>query len=59
MRVNKNNEVFVLELNANPDISPQAGFPAALQAAGIEFTDFIKSLITNAAERNRKGSATT
>ncbi|MBL7115075.1 MAG: GNAT family N-acetyltransferase [Kiritimatiellae bacterium] len=45
MRVNAHGNPFVIEVNPNPDISPDAGFTAALHAAGIEFEDFVKSLI--------------
>ncbi len=54
MRVDHNNDVFVLEINANPDISPQAGFPAALKAAGIEFRNFIMKLIINATKSKKE-----
>jgi len=43
--------VYVLEVNPNPDISPSAGFAAALSAAGIGFDQFIRALLDNAAER--------
>jgi D-alanine-D-alanine ligase len=41
----------VLEANANPDISPDAGFGAALKHAGYSFDCFIKTLLENAARR--------
>jgi D-alanine-D-alanine ligase len=44
---------YVLEVNPNPDISPDAGFAAALEAAGIEYSDFVKAMINNAAARLR------
>lgn len=45
MRVSEDNVVHVLEVNANPCISPDSGFVAALTEAGYSNTDFIKSLI--------------
>lgn len=42
---------YVLEVNANPDISPDAGFAAALAAAGIAFTDFVAAVTANASRR--------
>ncbi|MDD5677622.1 MAG: ATP-grasp domain-containing protein [Kiritimatiellae bacterium] len=50
-RVDQAGRPFVLEVNANPDISPNAGFPACLAAAGITFPDFIGQLLRNAAAR--------
>ncbi len=35
-------ELAILEINPNPDISPDAGFAAALKAAGISVDDFIQ-----------------
>ncbi|MCF7853517.1 MAG: GNAT family N-acetyltransferase [Candidatus Pacebacteria bacterium] len=48
MRLSDTGEVFVIDVNPNPDISPDAGFAAALQAAGIEFVEFIRILLDNA-----------
>jgi D-alanine-D-alanine ligase len=36
-RVDKNGDPWVLEVNANPCLSPDAGFAAALRRAGISF----------------------
>lgn len=43
--------VHVLDVNVNCDLSPQSGFAAALQAAGIPFERFVESLLDNAARR--------
>lgn len=50
-RMDKNGVVYVLEVNVNCDISPLAGLPAALTAAGIPFVEFINQLLQNAANR--------
>ena len=42
---------FVLEVNPNPDISPEAGFVRSVKAAGILFEDFVKQIISFALER--------
>ena len=47
----------ILEVNSNPDISPDAGFPAALAAADISFDDFIRTVLKNAASRSPRGTA--
>lgn len=50
-RLGAGDEPFILEVNANPDISPDAGFPAALAAAGIPFADFVLAAVRNGAAR--------
>jgi D-alanine-D-alanine ligase len=42
MRMDKHGKIYVLEVNANPCISPDAGFPAALERAGITYTEMIR-----------------
>jgi D-alanine-D-alanine ligase len=53
-RLDKANRPYVLEVNANPDISLDAGLAAALQAAGISYQAFVKLTIDNAAVRGQK-----
>jgi len=47
-RVDENDKPFVLEINANPCISPDAGFYAASSLAGLSFTEVIKRIIFDA-----------
>jgi len=54
LRMDEECRLFVLEVNANPDISPDAGFAAALEAAGHRFSDFMQTLIENARTRRDK-----
>ncbi|MGE5295942.1 MAG: GNAT family N-acetyltransferase, partial [Solirubrobacterales bacterium] len=53
-RLDKANHPYVLEVNANPDISPDAGFAAALDAAGIEYPAFVELLIDSAIARRQE-----
>lgn len=51
IRMSSAGHPFVLEVNANPDISPDGGFAAALAAGGITYSDFIATLLRNAERR--------
>lgn len=51
LRLSPEGLAHVLEINANPDISPMAGLPACLAAAGIAFPEFIRQMLRNAAQR--------
>lgn len=48
LRVDENNQPFILEINANPCISPDAGFYVACSQAGHKFTDVMKRIIEDA-----------
>lgn len=45
---------YVLEVNPNPDISPEAGFVRSLKAAGLSFEEFIMKIISFALSRAGK-----
>jgi D-alanine-D-alanine ligase len=47
---------YVIEVNANPDISPDAGYVRSLQCSGRNFTDFVAALIRSSLERGACGS---
>ena len=53
-RMDENEQVFVLEVNPNPAISPEDGFIAALAESGITYEEFVEILINNAWLRQRK-----
>lgn len=54
LRVTSDGGVYVLEVNANPDLAPSAGFARALGAAGISYDNFALRLIETAKDRRRK-----
>ncbi|MBF0225091.1 MAG: D-alanine--D-alanine ligase [Desulfobacterales bacterium] len=45
LRLDENNQPFVLEVNTNPCLSPDAGFSAALEESGIPFYKAISFII--------------
>jgi D-alanine-D-alanine ligase len=47
-RVDKHDNPYVLEINANPCISPDAGFYAACSQAGLTFKEVVKRIIYDA-----------
>jgi len=47
----KDDTPYVLEVNPNPDISPDVGFARSLGAAGIPFEEFVERLISFALGR--------
>jgi D-alanine-D-alanine ligase len=51
LRVDANGRPWVLEVNANPCLSPDAGFAAALATAGIEYRTAIGWLVDDALSR--------
>jgi len=48
----KDDTPFVVEVNANPDISLDAGFTRSLKVAGISFEKFIGEIISFAVQRS-------
>lgn len=50
LRVSPAGEVYILEVNANPDIGPTAGFARSLAASGMAYAEFVERL-TECAQR--------
>jgi D-alanine-D-alanine ligase len=46
-RVDSNNNVFVIEINANPCIQPNGGFIAATRAGGYDFPEVLQRIIND------------
>jgi D-alanine-D-alanine ligase len=51
MRLDSKNQPYVIEVNANPDISPKAGFMRSFSATGRTYEDFVKSVLEWTLER--------
>jgi D-alanine-D-alanine ligase len=52
MRLDKDGNVNIIELNPNPDISPGTGAARQATAAGMTYAKFIDKIIQSAFERN-------
>lgn len=50
-RVDSHGRPWVLEINANPCLSPDAGFAAALEHAGIPYSEAIDNILNDALNR--------
>jgi D-alanine-D-alanine ligase len=50
-RLDENLTPFILEVNANPDISPDSGFSCSVNDAGFQHDDFVRFLLANAQRR--------
>lgn len=51
MRLDKNNNLYVIEVNPNPDISDDAGFARSARAYGFSFDEIINKIVEYALER--------
>jgi D-alanine-D-alanine ligase len=51
MRLDKNNNLYVIEVNPNPDISDDAGFARSCGAYGFSFDEIINKIVEYALER--------
>jgi D-alanine-D-alanine ligase len=56
-RVDQAGEPWVLEVNANPCLSPDAGFAAALEHGAVAYGDAIAWLLADARRRGNGGTA--
>lgn len=53
-RISKNGKPYVLEVNPNPDISPDAGLFGALSSIGLGYAEFVENVVSNALGRLRE-----
>ena len=54
MRLSKDNKLFVLEINPNPDLTDSAGFMRSANAAGLSYAQSLKKIALLAWERRVK-----
>lgn len=54
MRLNKNKELYALEVNPNPDLTEGAGFMRSAEAAGYSYEETLKKIISFSWSRRRK-----
>lgn len=57
MRLTENHELFVLEVNPNPDLTEDAGFMRSTRAAGYSFRRTLKRIVEFAWARREKAPA--
>jgi D-alanine-D-alanine ligase len=55
-RVDAQGRPWVVDINANPCLAPDAGFTAAAAAAGLSFSEVIMRIVTAAQQRQRSAS---
>ena len=53
MRVDVHGQIHVLEVNANPCLSPDAGFAAAVGEAGMTYSEMVGALVGFTAQRSK------
>ena len=58
-RVDENGRPWILEINANPCIAPDAGFEASARHAGLTYADIVETLVEDALTRRGRKSGTT
>jgi D-alanine-D-alanine ligase len=45
MRIDGQGNIYVLEINANPCLSPDAGFPAAVEFSGMTYNEMVRRFV--------------
>ena len=58
LRLDERGRPWILEVNANPDIAPDAGLARMARVAGIEYAPLIRQICELALQRSRDGNTT-
>jgi D-alanine-D-alanine ligase len=58
MRIDANGQPWILEVNANPDIAPDAGLARMARVVGIEYPALIRAICEQALARRRETATT-
>jgi D-alanine-D-alanine ligase len=53
MRIDRNGKPWILEVNSNPDIAPDAGLARMARAAGYDYSDLIHKVCASALRRQQ------
>jgi len=53
MRIDDREQIYVLEVNANPCLSPDAGFIAAVEHAGMKYSEMVRELVDFMDQRSK------
>lgn len=51
LRVNPEGKIYIIEVNPNPDISPQSGMTRSIKTQGMTYAEFIGNLLERALQR--------
>lgn len=46
LRLDADGRIYILEINANPCLSPDAGFPAAVMQSGLDYSAMVEKIIS-------------
>ena len=51
IRIDQDGKIYVLEINPNPDISPESGMARAIKTQGMTYAEFIRNVLVKALQR--------
>jgi D-alanine-D-alanine ligase-like ATP-grasp enzyme len=51
MRLNEKGELFILEVNPNPNLSEGTGIARSAEAAGLSFSQLLNHIVESALDR--------